>query len=349
MKYNRTSLIAVTAVTLLAVFASDSFGQYRYRNRRPYGGAYGPNVYAPYAGRGGAYAGQAELVRAAGDLQLTNEEVRQQREVTKRERMETQRQALDQRLYEIKNTPTYVDMKERKESIQLRRLLLFPQRGEITNGDALNGLMPYMTQLVEQGTQTPPIPLDPTTLDKINVMLPETQGNIGALRELENLEWPLVLRNEKQQEVDQAIKSTISATANGTVTFQQLKATEKQVTALREDLRLMLKNEEVDPGNWVTGNRFLKQLESGLQALGQPSSRKILTGSVKAEGRNVEELVYNMNRKGLKFAKATIGNESAYFELHSAFQAFAKGAPQSANSELSFYPAASYSTRTGKK
>ncbi len=348
MNYRKQFCFMLACLLVVSACVGQSYGQYRYRGR-PYGGAYGPNVYAPYGGRGGVYAGQAELVKAQGELQLDQEKVRQERENTKRMRMDTRKYALQTRLYEVKNTPTYVDKKERNESLKLRRLLMFPERGEIISGSALNGLMPYMTQLVEQGTQTPPIPLDPTTLAKINVMLPESQGNIGALRELGNLEWPLVLRGDLQRQVDQELRSTVSATADGSVTFKQLKGVEKQVASLREELRLKLKKEEIDPGNWVTGNRFLKQLESGIQAIGQPSSRKLLTGTVKAEGQNVQELVMNMNRQGLKFARATIGNESAYFDLHTAFQRFAKGAPQSAGSELSFHPAASYSTRTGNK
>src|SRR5437660_361481 len=86
---------------------------------------YYPNPYAPYlpyGGVGGALAGQAQVIQANGQLAITNEQARIQREKYNQEKLNTRKQAFDQANYEKANTPPPVEEAEKTLGRQIRRV-----------------------------------------------------------------------------------------------------------------------------------------------------------------------------------------------------------------------------------
>ncbi len=314
---------------LLSGMAPMASAQYRYRYRPPavYGG-----VYAPYAGPGGVLRGQADVINAQGDFMIQSEKARIEREKAAQEQLKTKKEAFQWKQYEKAMTPTFTEEQQKNKKERLHRILTDPIPGEIVSGQAMNELLPYLRGMINHGIQGPPVPLYPSILDKINVVGPSTAGNPGILRDGGQLDWPIVLRgSETQKELAKEIPDAVYKTKNGTIDFKTYKKVRDDIEMLKQEHRKKFHKEEIDGGSFLIGWRFLESLESAVRVLEQPGGEKFINGTYTAKGRNVEELVKNMSSQGLKFARATPGDESAYTSLYGSMVAYTTAAQSSAS------------------
>jgi hypothetical protein len=280
-----------------------------------------------YPGRAGGYLyGSAQVMDSYGNLMVTEEQARIAREQANQAKLDTQRKAFDQRQYERANTPTFGQEQVKLKQNLLYRILTNATQAEIVSGKAQNVIAPFLRDLSNRGIQGPPVELDPSMVQQINVKSAGSESGVGMLRPGDHLEWPLVLRGPIQQKISELIPAVTEAAIKGTLDFKQYRELSDAVAQLKSEHKKQFYAEQIDGTAYLTGNRFLDKLEGSVNDLQKPGAGKFLSGSYAAKGRTVEELVRNMGNQGLQFAPASPGNEPAYRALYNAMVSYSTGA-----------------------
>jgi hypothetical protein len=304
-------------------------------NPRNFAGGFVPPVFAtpfvptnyfnvipdPYSGY---LFGGADLIRAQGDLQIQLQQAKITRQQAEQARLDTRRKAFDQYLYERAERPTSEDERERARLERIRRARNQPPLGEIWSGHALNTLLGAIAKMQAQGAQGPDVPLDPYLLRRINVTTGASAGNFGLLRDGGRLTWPVALRAAEyakpRAQLDQLAAVAYKQASQGMVESDTVTEMNALVRKLRAELRRNVRN--VSFNDHLQATRFLNELSRSVRALDDPNVRNFVNGKWSARGDTVSELVRTMTGKGLRFAPATQGDESAYTALHSALVAY---------------------------
>jgi hypothetical protein len=317
MSFQRSA--SVLALTLLGLSGTTPtvFGQY------VVGGGFMPG--GIYGRQGGALYGASQVMNSYGNVVVQQEQARIQREVANQAKLDTKRKAFDEARYERDNTPAWTEEQEKMQAMIVRRIMNQPLPAEVTSGKAQNILLPYVNNLIGTGIQGSPVMIDPNMLAKINVTSPG-KGNVGLLRDGGKLRWPPLLRSPEQKKIDALLPTAVSQTIRDELDPTIYTQLNKLVKQMQDDWRKKLHKEEIDGGTYVTGKRYLDDLEGSVAMLVQPGVGPLLSGSQGARGSTVQELVQNMTSQGLTFAPATPGNESAYYALQSALTSYARGA-----------------------
>jgi hypothetical protein len=316
---------------------------------RPAAAQFNPYYPSPYYplypgsgfGPGATLAGGAQVIQASGQLGIQQEQARQQRQQYYQEKIKTKKMAFDEAAYEKANTPSWTEEQEKVLSMRIRRIMNQPAPAEITRGETLNTLMPFVKSLGDMGTPGPPLTLNPNTLKSINVAVGTSGGGstgAGVLKNGGRLSWPLQLRGPAQKKIDALLPKAVEQGAAGTLEQKTYLQLQSMVSAMQEDVRKRYHKEEIDGGSYLKGKHFLDDLQSSLKVLQEPEATKFLDGSYAARGANVQELVDNMSAQGLKFAPATPGSEAAYFSLHDSFVSYARAAQSGAGFQSMLAP-----------
>src|SRR5262245_36090341 len=182
MNTQHLKLLSILAVGVGLTLAGPSRAQNPYvQSGYPwYPGGYGgyyPGVL------GGAYYGQAEILRATGELQISQEKARIEREKAYQAKFETQKKAFEQMMYEKANRPTMTEELEYGQNLTLQRMMTSPTPTEITSGKTLNAMLPMIKTLAIKGTSGPPIPLNQEQLRHVNVVVGKDQSSLGMVRD----------------------------------------------------------------------------------------------------------------------------------------------------------------------
>jgi hypothetical protein len=277
---------------------------------------------------GGFMNGTANVIGAQGqwmkDLQsasMTKEQVRQSK-------IDTRRKNFDEWQYERKNTPTFEDDREHFRSEDWRRSRNDPPLSEIWSGEALNFLLDQAQKVQARMGPGQDVPLDASVLRRINVTSGPTSGNAGLLREGGKLSWPLPLRSEAFQEDRQRLDSLMpqaiqQASKGAQVNADTLDSMIQTVNDLNNRIRENIAS--MTPGDFSRAQRFIREVNSGIQMLQNPNASKYISGQWAATGENVSQLVQDMTRKGLRFAPATDGDQSAYVAVQRGMSAYVSG------------------------
>src|SRR5262249_53393997 len=154
------------------------------------------NPYYPQGSPGYNYLnGQADVMRAQGDLYNATEKAHIEREKVKQARIDTKRKAFDEMMYEKANTPTYFEELSRDKQQYLIRIMNYPTKTEIHEGKSLNTMLPLLQDLVGVGAQGPTVTLPSFAVKALNVTSGGPgQSSIGMLGNKVPLQWPLGLR-----------------------------------------------------------------------------------------------------------------------------------------------------------
>lgn len=290
----------------------------------PGGSPVNNNMFPAYYGRyGGALMGASQVMQAANQGTLTNEQARIERQKYYQEKIHTKKMAFDQMQYEKANTPSYTEDQEVLNSKKLRRLMGQPNPYELARGDTLNAMLNPLRSLSAAGGQGPPQPLNPAILRQINVA-PTDGSGVGVLRNGGKISWPLACRGETQKKLDRLIPAAISATVNGSLQPEQYSAITSGIITLREEMRKKFQTDVIDSPSYIAGKRFVEDLERSVRSLQRPDAAKFFDGTYAAHGRNVPELVAYMTDQGLQFSPASPGGEAAYRSLHSSFVGYVR-------------------------
>jgi hypothetical protein len=303
-----TRLFSVVAVALIAVAPAAAQTD-----------PYNPLVYAPYAPAPGA---SADVIRATGNLPIQQERARLEHERANQAAIQTNRMAFDEGEYELARTPSYLATLDPWTQMQLRRDISQPAESDITHGDTLNLLMPYINALIDQGSPTPAVPLSADTLKAISVQVGTFGPSAGLLRDAGHLCWPLFLRGPAQQEMDRLIPAALGQAEAGNLTPATYTHLMNLLSSMRTDLLTKSVQGAIDRDAVLTSKDFLDNLESSLSVLERPEAATVLTGASAPAANTVPELVEQMSAAGEKFAPATPGSEAAYVALHNAFVSY---------------------------
>ena len=338
MKYGFRLCLLVVGVMLIA--AESALAQ-----TNPYSPPFPPGYYpGGYGGYrpgfiGGAYHGQADLVRAQGELTIQTEQARIEREKANQAKLETKRKSFDQMMYEKANTPTLTENLQYEAGLSTQRLIVAPMPAEISAGKTLNAMLPMIASLSLKGTQGPTISLNQDQLHFVNVTVGKEGATLGMLTGGgTNLTWPLALQGPKQQKVAAQIPVLVSQARTGSVDAKLYREITNQLSQINEDLRKQFHKEEIDGGEFLESRRFLDSLTQSVQALRSPTSQRFLDGSYAAKGRTIPELVDYMTKNGLSFAPANPGHEAVYQAMHDQFVAYTTSAQASAGFQVRYNP-----------
>jgi hypothetical protein len=286
---------------------------------------YATNPYVNYNGPVGGYlSGAADVVNSQGQFMQSQQQAYLTREQVKQASIESRRKNFDEHLYERANAPTLEDERERARLENLRRSRNDPPITEIWSGKALNDLLLAIQQQLARNVQGPSVPLEPSVVSHINVTGSQTGGSLGLLRQDGRLDWPFALRTSQfQADRDklnelayQAYKQAGSNSVQAD-TVQGMSAAVDSLTA-----RLKRSVDDISANDYIKAKRFLNELNDTITILQDPNVSKYVNQTWSARGDTVEQLTREMTRQGLRFARATTGDQAAYVALHSAMVAF---------------------------
>ena len=113
--------------------------------------------------------GQADVMRAYGDVINDQEKARITREQANQAKLDTKRKAFDEMMYEKANTPSYTEELSQEKAMILTRLMNHPIKAEVTDGKTLNAMLPLLESLSSRGTQGPPVPISQSMVNQLNI------------------------------------------------------------------------------------------------------------------------------------------------------------------------------------
>jgi hypothetical protein len=286
---------------------------------------YNTNGYAPPQDSYGGYLeGAASAIKAQGEFKIQEQQVKITKEQANQAKLETRRKSFDQYLYERNKRPTIEDDREKARLERVRRARNKPPLNEIWSGYALNTLLDAIQKMHTQRIAGPTVPLEPESLQRINVSTGVNEANLGVLKDAGRLRWPLTLRTSpyktERQRLDKLASQAYSQASRGSVEADTIMDMSQSVDKLYAKLKRNIS--KVSANDYIKSKRYLNELEKSVKMLDDPNVGNFATRKWSAQGDNVGALVMNMTQQGLRFASATQGDEAAYTALHSAMVAY---------------------------
>jgi hypothetical protein len=276
----------------------------------------------PYCtGPGGALRGKADVINANGAYLNQIEQVLP-------ERVRTRKAIFDEMLYEKAMTPTNLQKAAKEKADRLEHMLKFATANEITSGEALNVLLPYLQALANHGIQGPPVDLRKVTLNQINLSA-NGKTSTQLLRRGNNIFWPLATRGPDQKHLAELLDKAVEAAIEGTLDLKMYNALRSDLNKVRAEVNRMSDKDEISLRHYFDAKYFLNDLDGAISMLQQPNVGKFLKGNYAARGHTVQELIDNMSEQGVLFAPALPGQEAPYRALYNAVVAHANGAEDS--------------------
>lgn len=306
-------------VGLLLASADGAWGQYPGYPGYPYPPAYG--------GRYGAMlSGAADVTRAQSDSWVQAEQARIMREQADQAKLDTKRKAFDEARYEKANTPTYAERKAATDTRVFQRVMVSPTPYEISSGESLNIMLPFLDSMARQGSHGPPTPLDPALLQMVNITLPGKPG-LAILGDVDNIPWPSGLVGPLQEKLEKNLKLAVdSVRTKGRVDPKIYAMVQTGAKDLRADMDKRFNQEKINMSRFAEGSTFLTSLNKELVSLGDATAAKLLGPVAHPQGKDVLEVLGYMIVNGFLFAPARPGDESAYRSLHNAMAGFGQSA-----------------------
>jgi hypothetical protein len=285
---------------------------------------YFPGQYDPWTG--GTLTGAANLVGAQGQLMVSQQQAFLTREQVRSAKTDNRRRTFDEYMYEKEHTPTAEEERQRAQREYLARARNNPPPVEIWTGSALNTLLQDLQRNI--GNKAIPafsMPLDEDTLKHINVTSGRGDGNPGLLKNAGKLVWPDALSDPQYKQDRDAITNGIAdamkqAEFNGKVDPGTNRQLQRDVDSMGRMLRQNVNNTDIN--EYLKAKEFLSNLDSSIVVLRQPDVGSFFSGKYALKAKNVGELVSDMTGKGLTFAAATPGDESAYNALYQAMASY---------------------------
>jgi hypothetical protein len=241
------------------------------------------------------------------------------------ERLANRRRAFDELQYERDKTPT-------PEQELLSRSRGNPSPAEVRSGQAVNALLTDLRQVGvdELNRSDAMLPLDRRGLRHINVS--RGPGNIALLKDEGRLTWPAALagaafQGARQRLTAQALEAVRQAGSFGRVDSGIVRQMTDDLSQLRQLLRQNAKELPFQP--YAEARDFLQRFDDAVVALGQPDAADYFNGTYDLKAQTVLGLVTQMTDKGLRFAPAVPGDETAYAALREALAACDRAAAKS--------------------
>ena len=263
------------------------------------------------------------IARARATYQQSADQARLAREKAYQERVRTRRMVFDQRVYELRNGPSDLEIRQRKQEAAVARAMSGPPEDEVLSGQALNTLLPALAARHGQNSKGKDIPLAGVGLDHINLVPGQKRpgaGNPGLLKK-GDLDWPTVLLGERfngpREAFDKAFDTVVSQISSGEAVGA---ATRKQLDASLRALRVAVEGaiQDLALADSMQAMEYLRVLEKTVSATNDPALLSMVKqGKTSPQAKTAGELVDWMSSNGFWFAPATPGDRAAYLGLHS--------------------------------
>lgn len=292
----------------------------------------GPVAVGPYGtavsyngGLYGTFTGAANLVTAEGQFRIANQQSKLIGEQVKQSKVDTQRKAVDEWLYELNALPTFQDQRERNQWEELRRARNDPPVTEIWSGEALNALFSSITKAQRTGVQGPAVTLSEETLRHINFTSGTTRAGSGLLKDGGKLQWPAALDDtpfdKGRKQVDDLVHEALTQVGSGgQVRGRTQRELERALDALDDAVRANSK--EMSITDSIDARRYVRELRDSCAVFKQADPAAALGAGTRPKASTVGELVDQMNAQGLRFASAVSGDEAAYRALYSVLATY---------------------------
>jgi len=287
-----------------------------------YGGGITQQVATPWSTSHGAWITQAPGFYAANDIaaQQATLSAKQGYQDLELRRLQLKRAAFDEMRYEKMNTPPPEVVREEHRMERLSRARNTPPRDEIVSGEALNVLLNNIERIqVRENITGTSIPLDPETLKNINVT---TTGDSSGSNEFFKPggfpDWPYAFSSNSFDDAKKSIQSDLNDLAKAQIDGKVDNAKAARAKRTAEGMKSMLFDirSKVSFNDYVAALEFLSKLTGTVETLSKPGAKGFFDGTYSAKGKDVAELVTNMNSKGLKFGLSTPGLEPYYMNLY---------------------------------
>lgn len=334
---------------VVVMIAAPAYSQIEPSGRRyPYYRSYWNwrDFYGPADAISSRIRAQADLIRNVGAAAVAHAEARSRRADAYRKEIansvEYARAYWDKKeIYRAAKLRTYtapLDAEKLRNDKTWRRLKDFPELNDATiiNGSALNFLLNRLSGVILAAQSDADQNLDsrlflsPEILSKLRVRedLPGGKGLIFQVDSGESLEiqrWPFALRDDRFKRPREVFEKARAALADAspidtqTVNDRMKALLEAHDRLDREFYKYYTKERRTESGGrnfgqFLTSKRFLESLVGGMSRMQELGGTVILEDSARFQGDNLIALITHMSRRGLEFAPARKGDESAYHE-----------------------------------
>jgi len=250
-------------------------------------------------------------------------------------RLAVRRAQIDQMLYEKANVPPPEAVREEARLQRLTRARNTPPLEEIASGASLNELLTNI-QRVSARDRIPgyTIAVDPEALRHINVTTTEDARGSNEMFKPNTLkEWPVALAPTRFDADKDLVRNAVSAMAaaqeQGKVDEARLVAARRAIDRMRDNLYQA--RFDIAFADYTRAVEFLNKVEDAVIVLGRPGAQNYLNGTFAARGKTMAELTDYMISKGLKFAKASPGDEPHYSSLYQQLATYELSLSRNAN------------------
>jgi len=247
------------------------------------------------------------------------------REQANQARIETAKKRFEYELYVKANTPTYTEIQAKIAKDTLKRIQNTSNVSEIWSGRAQKILLDDLRNKTRgKKVSVDPISLSEDVLKHLNITT-KPGGNLGLLRSGGRFTWPPALADllskKEREDIETMAVQAINKATNGAEPGNLVPDLQRELEKARE--MLLQKVNEIPTTQYIEAKRFSNDFDAARQALAQKDAVKYFEFQRWAsEGKTVQEIVDYMTEKGLEFAPAVQGDESAYQALNSALHAY---------------------------
>lgn len=250
-------------------------------------------------------------------------------------RLALRRAQIDQMLYEKSAVPPPETIREEARLQRLTRARNTPPLEEVASGASLNELLTNI-QRVSARERIPgySIALDPETLRHINVTTTEDARGSNELFKPNTLkDWPMALAAPRFDADKDIVRNAVTAMAAaqelGKVDEARLVSARQAIDRMRD--HLYQTRFETGLADYARAVEFLNKVEDAAIVLGKPGAQNYLNGTFAARGKTMAELTDYMIGKGLKFAKASPGDQPYYSSLYQQLATYELSLSRNAN------------------
>jgi hypothetical protein len=301
-------LIACT-MTLFALLPASSSAQSPTYNAVAPSNYWGYSYY-PYGW------GYAAALHAEGDYLIQRQHAKMAAQEVAQKRLETHRKELEHVAW-TRNFDHEEFKKQRDRQVEYNRLWAYDQN--LSTGQLVRALNLLLEDLSKQAELKSVQPVDVESSILKNISFALLHGNIGFLKQIDHLPWPLVLMDkayaEDRQRIKQLLTEALQITLKGEMAVDQIKELDQVEGNLKPRVKQLWKDKQIDFNDYREANQLFHEIDDTVRVLKRPQETNFLM-SDRPPGKNVVELVDSMASRGLHFADIPDGKEPYYSALY---------------------------------
>jgi hypothetical protein len=285
-----------------------------------YGNGYGEST------EGGYLRGAAQLVESQGKYLGSLQQASLIKEQVRQAKIDTRRKQFDEFVREQSRTLTFEDQRQAADKERVMHSLNNPTEGEILSGQALNDILREISKADDKTFRGPAPVLDADLMKCVNLTSGKGGLDAALLKQDTAWAWPLALSGEASR-ADRDLVSSLLPQARRLAQGSRaddgmIKMLDAASSRLHQKLSANVSN--ISAKTYISTSRFLRQMDDAIRLLAGRDAADYLSRQIPQDVKDVADLVGFMIRKGLRFAPAAAGDESAYLALHRALAAYDK-------------------------